>query len=1211
MVTALFADLVGSTALAEQLDADEVRLIVGEAISRIVGIVETFGGTVKDLAGDGVLALFGAPVTHEDDAERALRASLRIVDEAAAYGSEVARAWGIEGLAIRVGVATGQVVLATVGGGRRVEYAAFGDTVNTAARLQSLADPGRVLASASTRQAIEPLFEWGDWQSLTLKGKTEPVSACVVISARAPGTPRGDARVQARLVGRDRELAAAKQIGDRVLEGSGAILFLTGDAGIGKTRLVAELRSHLENAPAAHGRAMWLEGRCVSYGEAMPYLPFRDMLRGWLGVAADEPELRVRVALRRRVERLFGERVAEIYPYLGAVLALALERDAAGRLAELSPEALQFRTFEVIREWLARLADDGPVIVALEDFHWADATSLRLADQLKALTENAAVLLLITARPERDHSSWSLKESATRELPHRATEIMLEALGGDSDRELLNALVGTDTMPDELQRRILEQAEGNPFFLEELIRSLVDAGALVRDGDGWRFDHAVEVAVPATVENVILARIDRLDPRCHDVLLSAAVLGRQFSLSWLEGVARADGDMPSTLQQLQRLDLLREGRRWPQPEYRFKHVLIQEAAYGTILAGERTRLHRRAAEWLEERYRDNSDEVAALLAHHWLACADEDKATAYLARAGDKARLEYALDEAVGHYRALLPLLERRGRERDVALVLFKLALALHMSLRFAEANSVYQQAFGHWTPPQTPAAAPTATLRVATSFLPDDPDPKTAIAWPNIQLCMQLFDRLVEAWPERALVPSLAERWEIADDGLRYVFHLRPGLTWSDGAPLTAADIEYGIKRVLDPSSPGSSVAIYFVLENGQDYYTGRNRDADRIGVRALDAQTIEFRLVAPAPYFMSLVNRPDAGPAPRHVIEGAGKAWVEPDRQVVCGPFRQVSHAADSMVLERNSEYAGVRLGNVRRVEFVRATADEGLAAYGRNEVDMITARYTPRLADQFPEGSPDAKLGAATWTGYIAFAHGHPDTAKVNLRRALAHAVDREALRALLPINMMVANGGLVPPALQGHTPDIAPRFDPELARQLLAQAAPVGPLTIAAPDAWEAIIDQLIRGWERELRVEVTPRTWSSAEALAVRRPWESAQIYITGWLPGYPDPEYYLRLLLHSQSRTNEGGFAHPPFDALIEEARHERSDRSRLALFHEADRVAVAEQVALIPLVYGRSMAIVKPWVNGWWEFGKSSSSFADLVVDPSHHAHDRPHDRG
>ena len=197
----------------------------------------------------------------------------------------------------------------------------------------------------------------------------------------------------------------------------------------------------------------------------------------------------------------------------------------------------------------------------------------------------------------------------------------------------------------------------------------------------------------------------------------------------------------------------------------------------------------------------------------------------------------------------------------------------------------------------------------------------------------MQLFDRLVEAWPERTIVPSLAERWEIADDGLRYVFHLREGLVWSDGEPLTAADVEFGIKRVLDPVSPGSSVAIYFVLENGQDYYLGHNRDADRIGVKALDDRTLEFRLVAPAPYFMSVMNRPDSGPQPRHAIEQHGEAWIEPGKQVVSGPFRQVERSDRATVLERQERYPGLRPGNVAHLEFLNVDAPSAIPAFARD--------------------------------------------------------------------------------------------------------------------------------------------------------------------------------------------------------------------------------------------------------------------------------------
>jgi ABC-type oligopeptide transport system substrate-binding subunit/class 3 adenylate cyclase len=1176
-ITAIFADLVGSTTLAEQLDDAEVKLIVTDAVARIVVEIERLGGYVKDLAGDGVLAFFGAPTASENDAERALLAGLAIVESIGAYAAEVERGWGIQGFGVRVGITTGPVVVGALGAGERVEYAAFGDTVNTAARLQGAAEPGTILVDASTHRLAESLFDWDEPVEHELKGKTEPVVAYRPVHARPDAMKqRGVVGVETPLVGRDRELAHVREALAGVEAGRGGVLIVMGEAGIGKSRLLADARAEYDG--------LWLEGRCVSYGESLPYWPFRDLLREWLGAAMDDPELRVRIQLRRAVADLFGEREPEIYPYLCSLLALTPEQDAADRIADLSPEALQYRTFEVVEELLAKLAEHRPLVVLLDDLHWADATSVQLVERLVSVGERAALLLVIVQRDERDHPSWGIRELAARKVPHLHSELALASLTGDAERELLHAVVGAGTLPGDLEERVLEAAEGNPFYLEEVVNSLVDSGALVHADGVWQFDHDVPVEVPPTVERVVLARIDRLPPEHHDVLTSASALGRHFGLPLLEAVLASDG-VEDALHELQRLDFLRATRRWPQPEYRFKHALIQESAYRTLLPDRRRALHRAAAEWLERQYEGAEGEVLGLLAHHWLAAEDEEKAISYLARAGDKARLAWSLDEAVEDYRRLLPLLERRGKTQEMALTLFKLALALHTALRFREANDAYQQAFGLWEPPMEGMA--TETLHVRMGRVPVEVDPPRSYMLPDIQAQMALFDRLVERWPEATIVPSLAERWEIAEDGLRYVFTLRDGLVWSDGTPLTAHDVVFGVKRNLDRDRPGVSVSMLFALENAQDYFRARNDDLDAVGVRALDERTVEFRLIAPAPYFFSMVNRPDAGPQPRHAIDESGDGWTASDTIVTSGAFTLVRRDPDTVILARREGSTG-RRGNVGRVELTRTSVDELRAAYPGADVDLVWGLGVVGESEEIPGGADDLKLEPAAGLDYLVIDHRNPALAQRELRLALAHAIDRSELEASLPPGSITATGGMVPPLLQGHTPDIAPPFDPELARRLVESCSVTGEIQMAMPVGYreEVPVREIAAMWKRTLDLDIVEVDEADGPA-----------IWFGGWYPGYPDPEYFLRLLLQSEAQDNHGHFDHAPFDELIERARIEPSGRRRLELFHAADRMAVAEEIATIPFAYFRGASLVKPWVTGWWEYGKSWASFADLVV--------------
>jgi oligopeptide transport system substrate-binding protein len=348
-------------------------------------------------------------------------------------------------------------------------------------------------------------------------------------------------------------------------------------------------------------------------------------------------------------------------------------------------------------------------------------------------------------------------------------------------------------------------------------------------------------------------------------------------------------------------------------------------------------------------------------------------------------------------------------------------------------------------------------------------------------------------------------------------------------------------------------------------------------------------------------VVNRPDGGPQPRHAIERLGDSWIDLANQVVSGPFRRTKVTPNLTVLERRSDYQGWRSGNVKRVELHTEPPVSIGDNYRRSERDLVFggAPFGTESYGEMP--SSELRMEPTAWTMYLMLRHTDGPASDLRYRRALAHTVDRHRLQTKSPANFVPATGGMVPPALAGHTPDIALRHDPELARRLLAETGLGGEvlrLGVVTGTPLTELGFELVAMWRESLGLPIEILEYQSGDAEAFGWTVRNSHVMVAVWFPGYPDPEYFLRLLLHSESSDNRGRFNYPPFDDLIERARRERDGRVRLRLFHEADRMAVIDRVATIPFVYARNVTIAKPWVSGWWEFGKSWSSFADLTVD-------------
>ncbi|MGH7266763.1 MAG: ATP-binding protein [Candidatus Rokuibacteriota bacterium] len=664
-MTVLFADLEGSLELLADRDPEDARRLLDPVLERLMAAVHDYEGTVNQVMGDGIMALFGAPLAYEDHGVRACYAALRMQETVRAYAREAQRTGGIP-VQIRVGLNSGEVVVRSIRSDLHMDYTAVGQTTHLAARMEQMALPGSILITANTLRLVDGWAQVEPLGPVAVKGLAEPIEAYQLMGA-GPARSRLEAtavRGLAHFVGREAELAALEGALERARAGEGEVVALVGEPGVGKSRIVREVRQ-------SHRTRRWLilTSACVSYGRATPYLPIVELLKAYFRIDTRDDERKVREKVTGRLLALDTALESTLTPVLSLL-------GAAGEDAHwmaLDPDQRRLQTLDAVKRLLARESRAQPVLVIVEDLHWIDAESQAVLDTLAESLPAARMLLLVNYRPE-GKPAWDWKADCTR--------LEIDPLPAEDSHQLLRSLLGDAAGLEPLERVLIERAQGNPFFLEECVRSLAESGVLAGERGAYRLTRQVsDVQVPATVQPIVAARIDRLAPEDKRLLQTAAVIGRDVPFGLLQAIADLPGgELRLGLVRLGAAEFLHERSLFPDLEYTFKHSLTHEVAYGSLLGERRRALHARVVEAIEARHPDRVAEQIDRLADHAFSGELWERAVAYLRQAGARAAGRSAHREAVTSFERALQALGHLRESRDT----LEQSLDLRLDLRRA-----------------------------------------------------------------------------------------------------------------------------------------------------------------------------------------------------------------------------------------------------------------------------------------------------------------------------------------------------------------------------------------------------------------------------------------------------------------------------------------------------------------------------------------------
>ena len=677
-VTVIITDLTDSTRLLERVGTEGWV----ELMNRILHILESeiyrFGGEISQFRGDGLVAFFGATAAHEDDPERAVLAALSMQRAFDVYVRELPTPEAVE-LRMRVGVDTGEVIVATATSRQQWQETAMGPAVSIAARMETAAEPGSVLVSEHTYRLAKTQFEWQPMGEILVKGVSQPITVFrplqhITDAKKQPGDQTFPDSFPH--IGREKEFHRLRLCVEGLFDGRGHIAALTGEKGSGKAFVLNDLQQyfvHLEGlleesntaSPVAATSLRWIRGRCRSYGQSWPYSMWLDVFRNWLELRPEDSREARRARLREHAEGLWGAEVDEHYPYLAHFLGLPLEPAYTDKIRHLDGEGLRQRYFVAVRSWIETSSRKSPVVLELSDMHWADDSSLALLRYCLPVCDSEALLWLLAFRPERDSSIWELYLSLEIGYPHRLTRIDLPPLTKAQSMELIHQLIGAETLPAQTRNLIIHNSEGNPYYIIELVRALIAQGILVREPEkgSWQATRTVTTLdLPDSLQRLLLSHIDRLSSHERQVLQIAAVIGSSFWSNMVQDLLGDTQTLKADLAALQRNQIIQESGRIPElgMQYSFKSPLLRDATYESLLSAQRASYHLKVAEYLEKSVGpDTLEGYDGMLAYHFGRAGNLRKELFYTVLAAEHARTYYANVEALGRYNHAMELLDR------------------------------------------------------------------------------------------------------------------------------------------------------------------------------------------------------------------------------------------------------------------------------------------------------------------------------------------------------------------------------------------------------------------------------------------------------------------------------------------------------------------------------------------------------------------------